>query len=57
LYNEDFRKMVEEEGGEKGLRIGCVFTGGNVSLDALGELFGTMEGGLEEAAEKDHIGE
>lgn len=49
--------MVEEEGGEKGWKIGCVFTGGNVSLEALGELFGTMGEGLEEAAAKDQIGE
>ncbi|KAK4679090.1 hypothetical protein QC764_201060 [Podospora pseudoanserina] len=39
LYNEDFRKMVEQEGGEEGWDLGVVFSGGNVSLAALGELF------------------
>ncbi|KAK0666287.1 putative serine racemase [Cercophora samala] len=38
LYNEDFRNMVEQEGGEGGWDLGVVFSGGNVSLDALGEL-------------------
>ncbi|KAL3424600.1 pyridoxal-phosphate dependent enzyme [Phlyctema vagabunda] len=39
LYNEDFRKLVEKEGGEQGWDIGIVFSGGNVSLEALGKLF------------------
>ncbi|KAH9906703.1 pyridoxal-phosphate dependent enzyme-domain-containing protein [Xylariomycetidae sp. FL2044] len=46
LYNEDFRAMVQrecEKGGEKekkdGWDVGIVFSGGNVSLDALGDLF------------------
>ncbi|KAL2017013.1 hypothetical protein VTK56DRAFT_2694 [Thermocarpiscus australiensis] len=38
LYNEEFRSMVEREGGEKGWDLGVVFSGGNVSLEALGEL-------------------
>ncbi|GAB1313913.1 hypothetical protein MFIFM68171_04123 [Madurella fahalii] len=39
LYNEDFRTMVEQEGGEKGWDLGVVFSGGNVDLNALGSLF------------------
>ncbi|KAI0528200.1 tryptophan synthase beta subunit-like PLP-dependent enzyme [Xylaria bambusicola] len=39
LFNEDFRRMVEREGGEDGWDIGIVFSGGNVSLSALGKLF------------------
>ncbi|KAK0614187.1 tryptophan synthase beta subunit-like PLP-dependent enzyme [Immersiella caudata] len=39
LFNEEFRSMVEKEGGEKGWEIGVIFTGGNVSLEALGKLF------------------
>lgn len=39
LFNEDFRAMVEREGGEEGWDLGVVFTGGNVSLEALGKLF------------------
>ncbi|KAH6649802.1 tryptophan synthase beta subunit-like PLP-dependent enzyme [Chaetomium tenue] len=38
LFNEEFRGMVEREGGEKGWDLGVVFSGGNVSLDKLGEL-------------------
>ncbi|CAI4215185.1 unnamed protein product [Parascedosporium putredinis] len=37
LFNEDFRKLVEEEGGEDGWDVGVIFTG-NLSLDALPEL-------------------
>ncbi|KAK5987071.1 putative serine racemase [Cladobotryum mycophilum] len=40
LFNEDFRSMVEREGGEEGWDLGIVFSGGNVALDALGKLFG-----------------
>lgn len=39
LYNEDFRRMVEREAGEGEWSLGVVFSGGNVSLEALGELF------------------
>ena len=39
LFNEDFRHMVEQQAGDDGWDIGVVFTGGNVSLDALGKLF------------------
>lgn len=39
LWNEGFRKLVEEEAGDEGWDIGVVFSGGNVSLEALGKLF------------------
>ncbi|KAK3685468.1 pyridoxal-phosphate dependent enzyme-domain-containing protein [Podospora appendiculata] len=39
LYNEDFRAMVEREAGDAGWDLGLVFSGGNVSLEALGNLF------------------
>jgi len=39
LFNEDFRAMVEREGGEDGWDLGLIFSGGNISLEALGELF------------------
>lgn len=39
LYNEDFRRLVEREGGEEGWDLGAVFSGGNVSVEALGKLF------------------
>ncbi len=39
LYNEDFRAMVEKEAGDEGWDLGIIFSGGNVSLETLGELF------------------
>jgi threonine dehydratase len=39
LYNEEFRRMVQEEAGEEGWDLGIVFSGGNVSVEALGKLF------------------
>ena len=39
LYNEDFRRIVEREGGELGWDLGIVFSGGNVSVEALGKFF------------------
>lgn len=40
LYNEDFRAMVEKEAGDKGWDLGIVFSGGNMGVDRIGELFG-----------------
>jgi threonine dehydratase len=39
LYNEDFRRLIQQEAGEAGWDVGVVFSGGNVSVDALGTLF------------------
>ena len=39
LYNEDFRAMVEREAGAEGWDLGVVFSGGNISVEALGRLF------------------
>ncbi|KAK4104251.1 tryptophan synthase beta subunit-like PLP-dependent enzyme [Parathielavia hyrcaniae] len=39
LYNEEFRALVEREGGEAGWDLGVVFSGGNVSLEMMGALF------------------
>jgi len=39
LFNEDFRKIVENEGGADGWDLGVVFSGGNVSIEALGKMF------------------
>lgn len=43
LFNEDFRSMVEREAGDKGWDLGLVFSGGNVGLDAVGNLFANPE--------------
>lgn len=39
LYNEEFREMVEEEGGDEGWDVGVVFSGGNTTVEAIGKLF------------------
>lgn len=39
LFNEDFRRLVEQESGEDGWDLGVVFSGGNVALEQLGKLF------------------
>jgi threonine dehydratase len=39
LYNEDFRKMVEREAGEKGWNIGVIFSGGNTTIEAITKIF------------------
>jgi threonine dehydratase len=39
LYNEDFRRLVEREAGEKGWDIGIIFSGGNTTVEAIGKLF------------------
>ncbi len=43
LFNEDFRGLVEREGGEDGWDVGVVISGGNVSLEALGKLFASKD--------------
>ncbi|MCJ1400217.1 hypothetical protein MMC11_003421 [Xylographa trunciseda] len=48
LWDEGFRRVVEEKGGERGWDVGVVFSGGNVGVEALGELFA---GGKEEGTE------
>lgn len=41
LFDEDFRKMVEQEGGENGWNMGVIFSGGNTTVEAIGKLFAT----------------
>ncbi|KAI1350855.1 tryptophan synthase beta subunit-like PLP-dependent enzyme [Xylaria sp. FL0043] len=43
LFNEEFRRLVEQGGGEEGWDVGIVISGGNVSLEALGKLFAPKE--------------
>ena len=40
LFNEEFRALVEAEGGSEGWDVALVLGGGNVDLDALAELLG-----------------
>ncbi|CAK7240005.1 MAG: hypothetical protein STHCBS139747_001440 [Sporothrix thermara] len=39
LFNEDFRRRVEEEAGPAGWDLGIVLSGGNVSLEGFSKLF------------------
>ncbi|KAJ6014776.1 Tryptophan synthase beta subunit-like PLP-dependent enzymes superfamily [Penicillium herquei] len=39
LFDEEFRKRVEEEGGEDGWDVGIVFSGGNTTVEAIGKLY------------------
>lgn len=41
LYDEDFRTIVEEEGGEEGWDIGVILSGGNTTLEAVSKMFAT----------------
>ncbi|PBP17556.1 threonine dehydratase catabolic [Diplocarpon rosae] len=43
LYNEDFRRIVEKEGGAEGWDVGIVISGGNTSVEALGKMFAAGE--------------
>ncbi|PVH76257.1 threonine dehydratase catabolic [Cadophora sp. DSE1049] len=43
LYNEDFRRVVEREGGAEGWDLGVVFSGGNTSVEFLSKLYAVSE--------------
>ncbi|KAL8720661.1 MAG: hypothetical protein Q9181_007867 [Wetmoreana brouardii] len=52
LYNEEFREVVEEEGGEEGWDIGVILSGGNTTFEATSKMFGTGERRAERAEAK-----
>ena len=54
LYDEEFRKKVEEEGGEEGWDVGVILSGGNTTLEAVSGLFAT--GGKEAEKAKGKLG-
>ena len=39
LYDEEFRRLVEEEGGEEGWNIGVILSGGNTTVEAVTKMF------------------
>ncbi|KAL1963431.1 hypothetical protein VTN77DRAFT_8332 [Rasamsonia byssochlamydoides] len=41
LFDEEFRRLVEKEGGEKGWDVGIVFSGGNTTVEAIASMFGS----------------
>lgn len=42
LYNEDFRALVEKEGGEEGWDVGIVLSGGNTTIEAITKMIGNL---------------
>lgn len=44
LYDEEWRGVVEREGGEEGWDVGIILSGGNTSVEAIGELFAEQGG-------------
>lgn len=49
LYNEEFRRLVEEEAGEEGWNLGILLSGGNTTLEAVSKLFEVPEKEAERA--------
>lgn len=43
LYDEDFRRLVEEKGGEGGWDIGVILSGGNTTVEAISKMFATED--------------
>lgn len=43
LFNEEFRKLVEQEAGDEGWNIGVIFSGGNTTMEAIAKLYETDE--------------
>lgn len=39
LYNEEFRRLVERESGDRGWNVGVVLSGGNTTVEAIAKLF------------------
>lgn len=44
LYDEEFRSLVEREGGEEGWDVGIVLSGGNTTVEAISKMFAVSEG-------------
>ena len=45
LWDEDWRRLAEREGGEEGWDVGVVLSGGNTTVEALAALFSADEAG------------
>lgn len=39
LYNEEFRRLVKRESGDRGWNVGVVLSGGNTTVEAIAKLF------------------
>lgn len=40
LFDEEFRRLVEREGGDEGWDMAIVFSGGNTTVEAISKLYG-----------------
>ena len=52
MYDEDFRALVEKEGGKEGWDVGVVLSGGNTTIEAITKMFSVTEVRAERAANK-----
>ncbi|KAG7001332.1 ketol-acid reductoisomerase [Physcia stellaris] len=52
LYDEEFRHLVEKEGGEEGWDIGVILSGGNTTVEAITKMFEVGENKGERAEGK-----
>ena len=52
LYDEEFRNLVEKEGGEEGWDIGVILSGGNTTVEAITKMFEVGENKGERAEGK-----
>jgi threonine dehydratase len=44
LCDEEFRRLVEREGGEEGWDVGIILSGGNTTVEAIAKMFAVREG-------------
>jgi len=43
LYDEEFRTIVERDGGEQGWDVGIILSGGNTTVEAIAKMYATTE--------------
>ncbi len=43
LYDEEFRSLVEREGGDEGWDIGIILSGGNTTVEAIAKMFAVSD--------------
>ena len=49
IFNEEWREIIEREGGEKGWDVGIVLSGGNTSVEAIAALYSSKTESHEES--------
>lgn len=53
LFDEDFRALVQREGGEEGWDVGVILSGGNTTIEAIAKMFNDTEEKGEETHDND----